>query len=142
MEVLKEKITKEEIYGYKAFDGTFFEDEDECKKYEGSAKGVLKKFFLDHVVKTIPSYNFGPCIGTDDQWLELVDIPDVDVALKIEQYLELANKDNKYNKLISAEDAGKRIWMLRSYDEYYEALGTTEEFLETMRKDLQFEEEK
>lgn len=41
-EVKKEKTTTQIYYEYEAIDGTIFDTEDECKKYENSAKCVLR----------------------------------------------------------------------------------------------------
>jgi hypothetical protein len=52
MKVLKriETITREIIDGYEASDGTLFGNEEECRKYEQTAKGVcfeaVKKYML------------------------------------------------------------------------------------------------
>ena len=42
MEKIKEEIIRKDyIYQYKAFDGTIFDCEEQCRKYESSARGVI-----------------------------------------------------------------------------------------------------
>ena len=42
MKKIEKEVVTKVIEGYEAMDGTMFQDQEECKKYEQSAKGVLK----------------------------------------------------------------------------------------------------
>ena len=54
-ELTKEVVTRE-VTGYEAFDGTVFNSEVECVKYEGTAEAVITKRFFSHIVKGNKNY--------------------------------------------------------------------------------------
>lgn len=51
MKEIKTTRTVEEVRGYEAIDGTFFETKEECRKYEKTANAVIGKRFYDICVK-------------------------------------------------------------------------------------------
>jgi len=53
MEAIKVTKTIEEITGYEAFDGTWFREEEECRKYEQSARGVASKAALSKQIGSV-----------------------------------------------------------------------------------------
>lgn len=54
MEIIKkEKIIKQEVIEYKAIDGTYFRDKDECQRYEKSAEVVLLSKLKDIQINEI-----------------------------------------------------------------------------------------
>jgi len=50
---------------FKAADGTVFKTEQECKRYEDTAKCVIKQRFMSIVEKTINPYEEGLCESCD-----------------------------------------------------------------------------
>lgn len=81
----KEIVTKSTKTVYVANDGTEFENAEECKKYEKSARGVLYAKYEPMVVKTSDEYEiFG--VGCEDNTVEIVCVKtqeDADILLQI-----------------------------------------------------------
>lgn len=81
----KEIIKKEYINQYVANDGTVFSDEKECKKYEESAKAVLKVKYLPLVVKSTNEEELFKC-GTDEYSIDIIKVSsdyDIEIVLKV-----------------------------------------------------------
>lgn len=72
-------------YVYVAIDGTEFEDKEECRKYELSARGVLMAKFLPLVLKQKTEFQiFGA--GNDDSMISIVKLEsqaDADIVLQL-----------------------------------------------------------
>lgn len=83
------KEIKKTIESYKfiyvAVDGTEFEDKEECRKYEQSAKGVLLAKFMPLVLKHKTEFEiFGA--GNDDSYISIVKLEsqaDADIVLQL-----------------------------------------------------------
>ena len=75
MKEIKKVVTrevKETFTGWEAIDGTFFDDKAECKKYEESAKGVLRGKLAKLIVNK--KYNGWELLGgyEDNQILAII----------------------------------------------------------------------
>ena len=109
MTEIKRTKTIEELVGYEAFDGKTFKTEDECRNYEQSAYGVLRKGLEDLMVgesfnETMIFEDFG--YGSDEYGLAVIEIKDEDDLFKANHYYEYVFKNNK---LIGKEYIGKRV---------------------------------
>ena len=117
MEKIKETtyITK-----YKAIDGTIFISEDECRKYESSAKGVVSWRFRKLIISD--EYNAWDLLGGDDDHVifavEVKSLEDIDVVLHflfMENSWLLSGSDasNKRKAFIEAQIRQCEIWQER-----------------------------
>lgn len=86
----KEIVTKSTKTVYVANDGTEFENAEECKKYESSARGVLYAKYEPMVVKTSDEYEIF-LVGCDDNIVEIVCVKTQEDADLILQILLLEN---------------------------------------------------
>jgi len=129
-----------EIEVYQAYDGTIFKEEDECIKYEETARAVIEKAFRGIMVDKEPFTecqiweNFG--YGSEEYEMAVIDIKD-------ESDLEIANKYYAYHKannLIGKEYIGKRVLVSIGY--CYDGIKYTEPYPRT-KEDLikQFEKD-
>lgn len=134
MREIKEVVTREEITGYEACDGTLFRTKEACMKYEESAELVARKaawYYL--VADERGSYDI---FNSDDEYLTVFDIPDM------EAYLAIANWAN----LIGVYDlggftpdyVGKRVAFLHNWDGYYfnRHFATEEALMELYTKEI------
>lgn len=136
------EVTKEikEITGYRADDGTFFRDEEECRKYESTANAVIRgrfvKLFVDKPFIECDIYkNFG--FGSEEFDMGVI-------LLKNEEDLKAANmylNITSYKDIdeFTSNDIGKRI--LVGYNNSFGEdilykYGTQEELVENFRNDI------
>ncbi|UKK52698.1 hypothetical protein [Prevotella sp. E2-28] len=96
---------------YVAYDGREFNDEEECKKYEESAYGVLNAKYQKLIIKSASEGDVFDGIGTDDHTTELVKIDtqaDADVVMQmfllINSHLTRENAPDSYKKYIARAD--------------------------------------
>lgn len=84
-EIKEEVIHKSYVTKYKALDGTIFDDSEECKKYEASAKGMLLVKYKELEIKMISEYNlFG--VGSEEYYVSVVKLrneSDVDLMTQL-----------------------------------------------------------
>lgn len=82
----KIEVKREEVdILYEAVDGTVFKDEEECIKYEQTAKGVLISKYLPLVVGVTTEYKLFNC-GEEDCTTEFVKIEkseDIDTVMQL-----------------------------------------------------------
>lgn len=130
----KIEVKREEIVTlYEAVDGTTFKNEEECMKYEQSAKGVLISKYLPLVVDVTTEYKLFGC-GDDDYTVELVKIEeseDIDTVMQLwiccnphlleqdERITKMREvfKEAKYsnpNTVIISRDGFNAFWILDS----------------------------
>ena len=85
-EIKEEVIHKSYVTKYEALDGTVFDDSEECKKYEASAKGMLLAKYRELEIKMISEYNlFG--VGSEEYYVSIVKLRDEsDVDLMTQLY--------------------------------------------------------
>lgn len=89
MKEIKKVVTrevKETFTGWEAIDGTFFDDKAECKKYEESAKGVLRGKLAKLIVNK--KYNGWELLGgyEDNQILAIKPTSKEDIDVIIQNY--------------------------------------------------------
>jgi hypothetical protein len=96
---------------YEAFDGTQFDIEEECKKYEASAYGVLKRRVMEMALPN-PETDFEYLMGDDREYL-MVHIKDEATLLTVNSFIELNNRDR--SALIPASDIGKVIVLVVNF---------------------------
>lgn len=121
-EIEKEIVTKRFVYV--AEDGTEFNDKDECRKYEESAKGVLLGKYSPKVVKESYEYRvFG--VGSEDNHLDIVRVEtqeDADLILQLlfvhnSYYTDEAHKERREKVIAQVNSAiGDYLVVGRGYD--------------------------
>lgn len=153
MKEIKRTRTIEEVTGYEAFDGQVFSSKEECKKYEESAIGVIKKR-LNSMAVSIDSHGctFSECeifenygYGSEEYQYMVVDIKNEDDLKAVNQYYELVRKETNYKEndgdhlLVPDRYIGKRTMICIGSD-YDKALHpcpkTMEELIENFKKDI------
>ena len=136
--VEKVVVTKENVL-WKAYDGTTFASEEECKKYEATAESVIKKAFMKLVVGDIVPEcyiweNYG--YGSEEFMMAIIDIKDTNDLMIANKYLEFRKAD----ELIDSKYIGKRIMVNLGYfyeDNIYKVNPRTmEEVVEQFTKDM------
>lgn len=137
IEVIKEI---KEITGYSADDGTFFRDEEECRKYESTADAVIRgrfmKLFIDKpFIECAIFENFG--YGSEEHDMGVLLLKNEEDVRAANMYLNITSYKN-INEFTS-NDIGKRI--LVGYnnccgeDTLYK-YGTQEELVDKFRNDI------
>ena len=116
MKEIKRTKTIEEVVGYEAFDGKIFKTEEECKTYEKSAYGILRKGLEDLIVgesfnETMIFEDFG--YGSEEYGLAVIEIKDEADLFKANHYYEYVNNGCK---LIGKEYIGKRVLVNLGYE--------------------------
>lgn len=133
MEEIKRTRTIEEVTGYMAFDGKYFENKEECEKYEKTAYGVIAKEFRTIMVN---GDEFAECniweeygYGSEEFYYAVLDIKTEDDLYIANKYYELVGKSKNY--LIDKKYIGKRIMVSTgySYDRECNPVPRTEEDL-------------
>ena len=81
MEQIKIKVETEHIK-YKALDGTLFNDKEECKKYEESAKCVLLSKYNKYVIKQCSEYDIFR-VGDEYNQYDIVRTTDTDLIKQL-----------------------------------------------------------
>ena len=115
MKEIKEAKVIEEIIGYEAIDGTQFRDKEECRKYEETARVVIRNNFKQLVIKEMEGYSMRgyadpfPLSGTDEDWYyALVEIKDENDLRVAQMYHEQEGSPNgKYG--FDRSMIGKRV---------------------------------
>ena len=85
---------------YQAIDGTIFDDEKECEKYEKSAKGVLNAKYHGLVVASPDEDNLFSGFGSSDSTIDIVRLKlrdDIDILMQMFmlENPHMADDDNK-----------------------------------------------
>jgi hypothetical protein len=108
-EIKEEVIHKSYVTKYKALDGTVFDDSEECKKYEASAKGMLLAKYRELEIKMISEYNlFG--VGSEEYYLSIVKLKDeLDIDLMTQLYcLFNPRYENDESRIKEARDVFRK----------------------------------
>ena len=140
----KEIVTKSTKTVYVANDGTEFENAEECKKYEKSARGVLYAKYAPKLVKTSDEESlFG--MGNCDNDVEIVRVETQEDADLILQILLLENSwydtDERREEAIAQINSAIGDFLLvgRGYDHGgFLLYGSRKSFIENFNK--KFEE--
>ena len=140
-----ERIVEVEEVIYVAYDGTKFRSEEECEKYESTAKGVIEKAFYELMVDGEPfcEYwiweNFG--YGSEDFEMAVIDIKDFNDLEIANKYYEINNQNAKTNHSIDKKYVGQKVLVNIGY--CYDSIKdvdpqprTQEELIEQFKKDI------
>ena len=134
MREIKKVVTREEVTGYEACDGTVFRTKEECQKYEESAKFVAKKAAWHYLVADVRgSYDL---FNSDDEYLAVFDIPDMEAYRAIANWANLTGVYD--NKDFTPDYVGKRVAFLHNWDGYYFSthFATEEAMMELYTKEI------
>lgn len=129
MKELKRTVTTETTYGYEAFDGAVFSSEEECRKYEQSAKCTIRKMAYDIRVKDWSCDSLFGGFNYEDG-IAVWDIKDAEHLRIVNQYLHTINTCAKNETLIPADYIGHRVAVVYNEEfEYATLLGSYDEIL-------------
>lgn len=144
MKEIKRAITIEEVVGYEANDGMWFNSKEECQKYEESAEAAIKGMFYGICVKPYGGPTFSDAAiyesygyGNEEYYHAIIDI-------KSEKELKIANMFSemwagKYGMKVPNDYIGKRILVdigNESYDKVFTIIGTEDEMVEGFKKTM------
>ena len=136
MKKLTREIVTEEITGYEAIDGTWFKTEEECRKYEESAKIVAYGKVRQYIVGETNCYNLFDGNGYEDNHIDIINIKDAEVLNMLNQYRVLCEKDVK---LIKDDCIGKTLMIGWDYDHCWSwNMGTIDDICDKIRKDYEW----
>lgn len=123
MEILKRTV--EEVYGYKAMDGTMFSSEEECKEYEKSALMAAYSNFCDCASESYNGSSFHDqfCIGYEDD-VRVVDIKDANILQIVNTYLK---SRSRYCDAIPTKYIGTKCLISLWEDDGCAVIGTRKE---------------
>ena len=130
-----ETITKEITYGYAANDGTFFSSEEECKKYEASAKGVCSEAAKKYMIGHCSEMDFTE-YGSDECSMEFFDVPDMEAAKTIAQYVLIRTNDEKLVQKV-IDRIGKRLFLSWNYDMDFCWILSVDEYKDMLEKNYE-----
>ena len=88
---VKETVVKNEIVRYIALDGTAFESQDECLKYEKTAKCVIKARYKALVKSIVPAIDIFIFDGCDYNYYHFVDVKSERDLLAVNMYVQSLN---------------------------------------------------
>lgn len=119
------------IYGWEAIDGTFFDNKEECQKYENSAKTVILAKYNKLVVKSSSEEEFF-YLGCSDNTVDVVKISkysDIDVILQLYTLINGTPSEDSLNKQTErcerALDTRDYLFISRGYnDDYFLVMDT------------------
>lgn len=120
MKELKRSV--EQVYGYEAIDGTYFEDKDECEKYDKSANAAAFAAAKKLVGKeSCADTAFGMfCTCCEDQ-ICIYHIKTADDLQVLNTYIKAKNT---FNDIAGPEMIGHKVAVLESFDDYCAPLGS------------------
>lgn len=120
MTEVKVTRTVEEVTGYKAIDGTYFRDVEECKKYEESAKCVAFAKVKEYRICRISEYDLFDA-GCDDREYDIFRVENEKVFDDIMMYIasKIYSPDSYMPDFIKRKNdfIGKEMIVRWSYDE-------------------------
>lgn len=137
MKVLKrtETITREIIDGYEASDGTLFGNEEECRKYEQTAKGVCFEAVKKYMLGSCSEMDFTE-YGSDECSMEFFDVPDMEAAKTIAQYVLIRTNDEKLVQKV-IDRIGKRLFLSWNYDKDFCWILSVDEYKDMLEKNYE-----
>lgn len=107
MKEITKEVVHTEIIGYEADDGIRFPTEDQCRKYETSAKYACKRAFeaIAGECHNGTDYHEILCIGYEDE-IYVVDVKDVEILKVVNMYLDTLTDTNTFMK---PEKIGQKV---------------------------------
>ena len=136
MQELTRDIKKTEVYGYEAEDGTFFDKKEECQKYEESARMVCYGKAKQYLIGKTTEYNLLE-FGDSDCGIEIFNVPDMEAAKVIEQYIILQCDDSEIHIGQVTSRIGKEVMACWSYDRDSCWVMTFDEYVDMIQKKYQ-----
>ena len=111
-----EKVTKETVITYEASDGRIFKSEEECKKYEETAKKmVIYNRIQQNLIGKTNIYDlFGE--GSQDEVVEIYRIDSLEIVELLRQYISLTMGVKEAKNIITNDMIGKDIILCWNYD--------------------------
>lgn len=135
MEAITRTVTTEEITGYKAIDGAWFRTEEECRKYEESAKIVTYKMVEPYILAKTNCYMLFNGNGCEDDDVDIINIKDSDVLRNVNQWRVLCDKSVK---ILGDDCIGKTILLGWDYDRCWSwSFGTIDDVLQKIKEDYE-----
>lgn len=143
MKEIKYTRTIEEIVGYEASDGKQFKTEEECRKYENSAKYAI----YDQFIRLSVNGTFEECriwenygYGSEDYNLIVVHIKDENDLKVANMFAEMQvpNTKNEEKNRFSSSLIGKKVLVAigNDYDTSCYIYGTEDEIVDKFRNDI------
>lgn len=114
MTELKHTVTEERVYGYEAFDGTFFTHKDQCESYENSAFGAASKAAKAFEFSRHRMENVNVCDAGCDEEIVVYDIYNADALQIVNTYLRFL--DGCKNDSIDPKYIGRKVAVQMWYD--------------------------
>ena len=144
-----------EVYGYESDDGTYFKTEEECRKYEETARYAIDKAFFDLCVrqdedKSFNGVMFAECgifenfgCGSDEWMLVVVEMKSAEDLKIVDMYRKEHLHETQLNhpkNMLTKDHIGKRVLVgigqhYEGYDAFY-VYGTVDEVVEKFRNDI------
>lgn len=117
MKKIEKEVVTKVVEGYEAMDGTMFEEQEECLKYEKSARGILKARLKKLVIKEGVEdsiYGTGSC--ENETWVVKPESEaDIDT---IKQFFYLGGGKEEYLPKDLDGQVGKIVLVTNCYDDY------------------------
>lgn len=137
MKELTREVTKTEVVGYVADDGTEFCTKEECEKYEQTSKCVIKAAFEWLVVAQNNECNLfeGYGAGSEDWRVVLIRINNAEELKTANMYSQLCHNMNRFNE----SNIGQEIivGVGDGFDDYCWVYGTKESLAERFKEDIE-----
>lgn len=144
-----------EVYGYESIDGTYFKTEEECKKYEETARYAINKAFFDLCVKQDEDRSFNGIMfrecsifenfgyGSEEWMLVVVEMKTLEDLKIVDMYRKEHLHKTQLNlpkNMLTKDHIGKRVLVgigqhYEGYDAFY-VYGTLDELVEKFKNDV------
>lgn len=144
-----------EVYGYESIDGTYFKTEEECKKYEETARYAINKAFFDLCVKQDEDRSFNGIMfrecsifenfgyGSEEWMLVVVEMKTLEDLKIVDMYRKEHLHKTQLNlpkNMLTKDHIGKRVLVgigqhYEGYDAFY-VYGTFDEVIEKFKNDI------
>lgn len=152
MKVLERTKEIKEVYGYESGDGIYFKTEEECKKYEETARYAIDKAFFDLCVKQVTGKvlfaesgiyeNFG--YGSEEYDYVILEVKNEDDLKIVNMYRKehLCASDIENNRQeFDKKYIGKKVLVGLGYDwEHHDGTfyvaGTMDELIERFKNSV------
>jgi hypothetical protein len=141
---MKEIKQTYQVTKYQAEDGTIFDSEKECEKYDESAKCVLLGKYNDLVIRQVNGYQLtNDTVGIEDYYVDVVKVntkDDLDLVLQLMYFYNplLRKEENRDIEIASTKKVNSALisdshilFIGRGYDcdDCFSILSTKEDFI-------------